>query len=298
MKKAFILLHLAVLLAGFTGVFGRLITLNAALISWYRLMFSGLLLLMILAATGRLENISVKNIARIAFAGAFLGLHWVFFYASIKYANISVGVVCFSLTSFFTAILAPLLNRKKFSVAELLLSALTLCGIGLIFGLDAHYRTGIILGIISAILVAFYTVFNERLTKKFKSHTITLYTMLGGFMGVSAVLPISLLLFPAAAFAPSLLDLVYLLLLSLVCTVLLYMMLTSALKTIPAFTVNLSFSLEPLYSIVLAIWLFKENRELSPAFYFGLGLIVLSVVLQMFRVAAQHKKLNLPAPNP
>jgi drug/metabolite transporter (DMT)-like permease len=298
MKKAFILLHLAVLLAGFTGVFGRLITLNAALISWYRLMFSGVLLLMILAVTGKLEKISGKNIARIAFAGAFLGLHWVFFYASIKYANISVGVVCFSLTSFFTAILAPLLNRKKFSVAELLLSALTLCGIGLIFGLDATYRTGIILGIISSILVAFYTVFNERIAKEFKSETITLYTMLGGFAGVSVVLPVSLYIFPAAAFLPSIPDLAYLLILALVCTVLLYLMVTQALRDIPAFTVNLSFSLEPLYSIILAIWLFKENRELSVPFYFGLGLIVLSVILQMFRVAAQHKKLNLPAPNP
>lgn len=261
-------------------------------------MFSGILLLVILPATGKLEKISFKNIRRIAFAGAFLGLHWVFFYASIKYANISVGVVCFSLTSFFTAIFAPLLNRKKFSVAELLLSALTLCGIGLIFGLDATYRTGIILGIISSMLVAFYTVFNERIAKEFKSETITLFTMLGGFMGVSVVLPISLYLFPAAAFLPSVPDLAYLLILALVCTVLLYLMVTQALRSIPAFTVNLSFSLEPLYSIILAIWLFKENRELTAPFYFGLGLIVLSVVLQMFRVAAQHKKLNLSAPNP
>jgi len=95
MKKAFILLHLAVVLAGFTGVFGRLITLNAGLISWYRLMLSGLLLLLILAASGRLKKITFKNAVRIGSAGAFLGLHWVFFYASIKYSNISVGVVCF-----------------------------------------------------------------------------------------------------------------------------------------------------------------------------------------------------------
>lgn len=290
MKKAFILLHTAVLLAGFTGVFGRAITLNAGLISWYRLMFSGLLLLLILAAVRGLEKITVKNVLRIAFAGTLLGLHWVFFYASIKYSNISVGVVCFSLTSFFTSFFAPLLNRKRFSLAELLLSGLTLCGIALIFGLDATYRTGIILGVVSAILVAFYTIFNERLTKTFKSQTITLYTMLGGFAGVTLVMPLYLYIFPVTTLVPSLPDLGYLLLLSLVCTVLLYVMLTRALNTISAFTVNLSFSLEPLYSIILAIWLYKENRELSIAFYCGLALIVLSVVLQMFRVSAQHKK--------
>jgi len=293
MKKAFIFLHLAVVLAGFTGVFGRLITLNAGLISWYRLMLSGLLLLLILAASGRLKKITFKNAVRIAAAGAFLGLHWVFFYASIKYSNISVGVVCFSLTSFFTSILAPLLNRKKFSSAELLLSGLTLCGIALIFGLDAHYRTGIILGVISSLLVAFYTIFNERLTKVFANETITLYTMVGGFTGVTLFLPVYFYLFSVKMEWPSLPDFGYLLILALFCTVLLYLMSTYALKTISAFTVNLTFGLEPLYSIILAILIFKENRELTIGFYCGLALIILSVVLQMMRVAGQHKSQML-----
>src|SRR5882762_3188072 len=137
MKKALILLHLSVFLAGFTGVFGKLISLNAGLISWYRLFLSGLMLLLILAVSGKLKKIGFKDVLRIAFAGSLLGLHWIFFYASIKYANISVGVVCFSLGSFFTALLEPLINRRKFSVGELLLSGLILCGIALIFGLDA-----------------------------------------------------------------------------------------------------------------------------------------------------------------
>ncbi|MCO5947107.1 DMT family transporter [Mucilaginibacter flavidus] len=295
MKKAFILLHLAVVLAGFTGVFGRLITLNAGLISWYRLMLSGLLLLLILTASGRLKKITFKNAVRIGSAGAFLGLHWVFFYASIKYSNISVGVVCFSLTSFFTSILAPLLNRKKFSLAELILSGLTLCGIGLIFGLDAHYRTGIILGVISSLLVAFYTIFNERLTKVFANETITLYTMFGGFAGVTLFLPVYLYLFSVKMELPSLPDFGYLLILALFCTVLLYLMSTYALKTISAFTVNLTFGLEPLYSIILAILIFKENRDLTVGFYCGLGLIILSVVLQMVRVAGHRRKRTISA---
>jgi len=255
-------------------------------------MFSGLILLLILIAAGQLKIVSFKNFARIALTGSLLALHWVFFYASIKYSNISVGVVCFSLGSFFTALFDPLINRKKLSLPNLLLSGLILCGIGLIFGLDTTFRTGIILGVISAILVALYTISNERLTKSFDTQTITLYTMLGGWAGLTLIMPLYLYIFPVSRLTPSMADLGYLLLLASLCTVLLYLMVTEALKKISAFTVNLTFNLEPLYSIVLAIIIYKENKVLSFGFYAGLSLIILSVVLQMFRVSAQHKKLS------
>ncbi|KQC01168.1 DMT family transporter [Pedobacter sp. Hv1] len=291
MKKAFIKLHIAILLAGFTGVFGRLITLNESLLTWYRLFFSGLLLLIILSLTGKLTKLSIKHKLNIAIAGTLLGVHWVFFYGSIKYSNISVGVVCFSLCSFFTAILAPIINKTKFYIQELLLSSLTLVGISLIFGLDATYRTGIILGVISAILVALFTIYNERLTKKFDSQTITLYEMLGGCLGLTFILPIYLFFSPVQNYLPSLADLGWLVILSLVCTVLMYLLLTQALHKISSFTVNLSFNLEPLYSIILAIIIYKENRSLSIAFYVGLSLIILSLTLQMYRVlkTERHK---------
>jgi drug/metabolite transporter (DMT)-like permease len=291
MKNAFIKLHIAILLAGFTGVFGRLITLNESLLTWYRLLFSGLILLFILAISGKLTKIPFKHKLNIALAGTLLGVHWIFFYGSIKYSNISVGVVCFSLCSFFTAILAPMINRTKFSIQELVLSSLTLVGISLIFGLDATYRTGIILGVISAILVALFTIYNERLTKKFDSQTITLYEMLGGCLGLAFILPIYLFFSPVERYLPSAADLGWLIVLSLVCTVLMYLLLTQALHKISSFTVNLSFNLEPLYSIILAIIIYKENRSLSTAFYVGLSLIILSLALQMYRVikAEQHK---------
>lgn len=297
MKNAFIKLHIAILLAGFTGVFGRLITLNESLLTWYRLLFSGLILLVILTLSGKLTKISFKHKLNIALAGTLLGVHWIFFYGSIKYSNISVGVVCFSLCSFFTAILAPMINHTKFSIQELVLSSLTLVGISLIFGLDATYRTGIILGVVSAILVALFTIYNERLTKKFDSQTITLYEMLGGCLGLIFILPIYLFFSPVEQYLPSTADLGWLIVLSLVCTVLMYLLLTQALRKISSFTVNLSFNLEPLYSIILAIIIYKENRSLSTAFYVGLSLIILSLALQMYRVikAEQHKTKALTA---
>jgi len=290
MKKAFIQLHISILLAGFTGVFGKAITLNEGLLVWYRMLISGILLLVILGASQKLKAVSRKDFQRLALAGCLLGLHWIFFYGSIKYSNISVGVVCFSLTGFFTAILAPILNKKKFAASELLLSGLTLLGIGLIFSFDSQYRTGILLGVISSLLVAFYTIANERLAHSFKSEVITVYQMIGGSIGLAFLMPFYLHFFPVETMIPSWQDLGYLVMLSLFCTVLLYMLLTQALNKISAFTVNLSFNLEPIYTIALAILIYKENRELTTPFYIGLGLIILSVVLQMVKVSIQHKK--------
>jgi drug/metabolite transporter (DMT)-like permease len=290
MKRAFILLHLAVMLAGFTGVFGRLISINAGLITWYRLFFSAVFLSLILLALGRFPKQHSGNVLKISFVGVLLGLHWVFFYASIKFSNISVGVVCFSLGSFFTALIEPVMNKRKHSVPELVLSGITLAGIGLIFGLDATYRFGIMLGVISSFIVTFYTIYNKRLTKEFNSQTITLYTMIGGWAGLTIIMPFYLYFIPTLTLIPSGADLIYLILLALVCTVLMYLMITEALQKISAFTVNLSFNLEPIYSIILAIIIYQENTELSVAFYTGLGMIVLSVVLQMIRVMSKKKE--------
>lgn len=279
MKKAFAQLHIAILLAGFTGVFGKLISLNEGLLTWYRLFLSGSIFWLFLFVAGRLKKISFYDFLKIGGSGLLLALHWVFFYGSIKYSNISVGVVCFSLTGFFTALLGPVFSRKKISTTELFLSGITLLGIALIFQFDTLYRTGIIMGIISSIVVSVFTIANERLTNNFDTETITVYEMLGGWLGLSFLMPLYLHISPAASLWPSISDMFYLLILSVVCTIVMYSLITQSLRKISAFTVNLSFNLEPVYSIILAMLIFNENRHLTPAFYAGLSLILLSVIL-------------------
>lgn len=294
MKKSYIQLHIAVLLAGFTGLFGRLINLNEGLISWYRLLISGLVIWIYISITGKKQNLSLKEQFRIGSIGFILGIHWIFFYGSIKYSNISVGVVCFALTSFFNAILAPLINKKRLSIQEIGLSSLTLFGIALIFGMDASFRLGIVLGIISAIFSALYTIFNERLVQEYESNTIILNQMIGGCLGLTVILPVFLSFSPAEYLIPTLSDFGWLLVLSVFCTVLMYFLITSALKKISSFTVSLTYNLEPLYTIALAIIVYKENKVLSAGFYIGLSLILISLMLQMYRVKAKSSSLILP----
>lgn len=284
MKKAFLQLHLSVFLAGFTGILGKLISLNEGLLVWYRLLITSITLYVLFRLQGTFKKLPWKDILPIGATGVVVALHWLFFYGSIKYSNVSIGVICFSMTSLFTAIFDPLINRRRFDVAEMLLSMLTLLGILLIFHFDTQYRTGIILGIISAMFAALFTVFNKRLIKRFDTSTITFYELSVGFVVLSLAMPFYIYIFPVPSLLPSAMDLLYLLVLAWFCTVLMYLLSMNALKKISPFTVNLCFNLEPVYSIVMAFVLFQENKFLNNAFYAGLSCIILSVGLQMLRV--------------
>ena len=135
-RKAFIQLHLSVMLAGFTGLFGKLITLNEVDIVWYRMLFTSIILLVF---TG-LPQVERKKLLQLGGCGALLGLHWMLFYGSIKASNVSIGVICYSLVGFFTAILEPIIYHRKISAIEILFSLITVLGLLCIFSFDARSR--------------------------------------------------------------------------------------------------------------------------------------------------------------
>lgn len=184
------------------------------------------------------------------------------------------------MASFFTAILEPLIIKRAFRLSEFLWSGLTIVGIGLIFHFDTSYQLGIALGIISPVFYTLYSIYNKRLVERFDSKLINYYQMIGGTVGLGILLPAYLHFFPVESLFPDFKDTLYLLLLSLFCTVLVYVFLTEALKKISAFTANLTMNLEPIYAIIIAFLFFDEGKQVNFAFYVGLFLVVLSVVLQ------------------
>jgi EamA-like transporter family. len=289
MRKAFLQLHTAVFLAGFTGVLGRLITLNEALLVWYRMLIAVVTLWALYFSRKKLPSIPRAALLQTVGAGALVALHWVSFYASIKYANVSVALVCFSAIGFFTALLEPLMLKKRFSKTELLLGLLTMAGICLIFHFDPQYKTGIIIGIISAILASLFTICNGLLVKNIRPETVTLYQLSGGWLFLTLLMPFYLLLFPAGHLIPTLSDTGWLLVLGWFCTVWSFNLAMHALKKISAFTVNLTYNLEPLYGIGLAFLIYQEHKLLQGSFYRGLSLIMISVFLQTWLVYRAHK---------
>lgn len=278
-------LHLAVLLAGGTGLFGRYISLSELPLVWYRILISLIVLAMLLGLTGRLKRIPRSSAAAIAGCGGILALHWVFFYGSIQASNVSVGVVCFATTGFFTAWLDPWINHRRVSVAEILISLVAIAGILLIFALDIRFRTGILLGLLSSALYALFAICNVRCAAATgaESTTMLLYELAGGIALLTLLLPLYALYRPATPLIPDRRDLAALVVLSAVFTILPYLLQIHALKHLSAFSVNITYNLEPVYSILLAALIFGEGREVGPSFWAGVALIVISVFLQTLR---------------
>lgn len=289
MRKAFLQLHIAVVLAGFTGILGRLITLNEGLLVWYRLLFSTVTLWLLFFLMKRIERISFKECLPIFGVGFIAALHWVTFYGSIKYANVSVALVCFSSIGFFTAVIEPLILRTKLDYKELFLGLLVICGIYIIFHFDPQYKIGIIVGIISALLGCLFPILNRIFLRRHSTETVTLYELTGGFLSLSVLMPFYLSLFPAGHMLPSINDFLWLMVLSWFCTVLAFQLSMNALRRISAFTVNLTYNLEPVYGILLAFAVYQENKELGSSFYAGLAIIILAVALQTVNVYLNHR---------
>ena len=281
-RKAFWQLHISVMLAGFTGLFGKLITLNEVDIVWYRMLFTSLILVVF---TG-LPRVGWKKFLQISGCGALLGLHWMLFYSSIKASNVSIGVVCFALVGFFTAIFEPIVFHRKVSWAELLLSLITVAGLLCIFSFDARYRYGIAIGVVSSAVCALYAIFNKKVSVGVRSRTMLMYQMSGGIVGVSLIIPLYLMVFPSqqpVVVIPEGSNLWWMLCHALFCTIGMYLLQIQALKQLSAFTVNLTYNLEPCYTILLAFLFFGEARELNLSFYIGISLVILSVLLQTRR---------------
>jgi drug/metabolite transporter (DMT)-like permease len=303
MKKALIQMHLAVLLWGFTGVLGRAISLDAPMLVWYRMLLTALFMALILTYRRQWVKIERRDILQLAIVGGLMGLHWVAFYGAIKFANISIALVCLSTASIFTSLLDPWVNRGKHDLKEVLLGSLALVGVYLIYRFQQFYGLGIAFGIIAAILSSVFTVLNKRIADKYPARTMVFYEMSTGWLFISLLMPFVLYYLPHTKVLPASPDIfgaswfhndwLWLVIMSLCCTVWAQSLALNALKKLSSFTVTLSVNLEPVYGILLAFLFYNENREiifnkatndLNWGFLSGMSLILLSVVLQMVRL--------------
>ncbi len=289
MRNAYIYLHLSVLLAGFTGILGKLIELNEGLLVWYRIALSTIILGAILVFNRARIKYPIKEVLSISIPGCILTIHWLFFFGSIKHSNVAIATICFGLTGFFTAILEPIIKKRRINPNEILLSFITLAGIAMIFHFDTEYRLGIILGVISSVFSALYTILNESLVKKYEAKLLNFYQLGAGTIVLGAIMPLYLKFNPTDYLFPHGKDMMYIFILAFFCTVILYVLFNESLKKLSAFTVNLTYNLEPIYSIALAFIIFKEHQQLNNYFFMGISLVILSVILQSFLAYRKFK---------
>ncbi|HVE60311.1 MAG TPA: DMT family transporter [Chitinophagaceae bacterium] len=291
MKKAFFQLHIAVFLGGFTGILGKLIDLNEGLLVWYRLLISAVSMWILFFLTKKLQKIAFRDAIKLSGIGFLAAIHWVTFFGSIKYANVSVALVCFSSVGFFTALFEPVILRVRIKWIEVFLGLLVMAGIFIIFHFDPKYKTGILLGVGSAILLAFIMIFIRQFVQRVNPETLLTYQLSGGLITLSLLMPFYMQQFPTSYVFPDLKDWMWLLVLSWFCSVWAFQLSVNALKKLSAFTVNLTYNLEPVYGILLAFIVFNENEFLSKWFYIGFALIAVALVIHIIMLAKEERKV-------
>ncbi|MCB0621027.1 MAG: EamA family transporter [Saprospiraceae bacterium] len=277
-RRAYAELHLAVFLFGFTAILGDLIQLSALVLVWWRVLLTSLSLLFIVRLGKLFTQLPRAMVWKFMGIGVLVGLHWVTFYGSIKLANASIALVAFATTTFFTSILEPLVFRQRIKGYELALGLFIVPGMILIANdLDWSKLAGLLVGLLSAFLVALFATFNKKHISRARPVDITFLELGSAWLFLSLIVPYYLWKNPEALFLPSWLDALYLLVLVLLCTTLAYVLTLRALQHITAFAANLTINLEPVYGIVLAWLILKENEELSLSFYLGVAIILSSV---------------------
>lgn len=283
-QSALLRMHLAVFIWGFTGVLGRAINLNEGPLVWWRMFITAVSLWVLFYFLGWINRITLKEFMKIALIGTVLAVHWLCFYGSIKYSNVSVALTCLATSGLLSAVIEPLFFRRKINFTELSLGLFALAGIAIIYVSNLAFSVGIYIGLASAVFTVLVSVMNKKLVDGYAPQTICLYQLTGGFLGLSLLMPLYDYLSPADAITPAGFDWLWLVVLSWVCTIFTFFLSIFALKRLSAFTMNLLLTLEPVYGIILAFAIYNESKDLSEYFYIGFGLILLAVVLQMRRL--------------
>jgi len=306
MRKALLQIHFCVLLWGVTAILGKLISLPALPLVWWRMLIVVAALMLVPRVWRGLRALSPRLALAYAGVGALVALHWLTFYGAIKLANASVAATCIAMAPAFTAIVEPWVARRPFQWRELAFGLAVLPGVALVAGgVPAGMRAGVAVGAASAFLVALFGSFNKRLVDHADPLTVTAVELGAGTLVLTALaplLPVVLpILGPADWVVPGLHDSVLLLALALACTLLPFALALVALRQLSAYTVQLITNLEPVYAIVLAALLLGEQRELTPLFYLGvaiiLGAVFIHPLLQHRRGPVEHPDLLGTAEN-
>ena len=273
-------MHFIVILLGFTGVLGKLIDCGSTVLVWYRMLIAFVFLLAYIYFTSNFK-ISKKNFIQILGIGFVVAAHWLFFFESIKVSNVSVAVVCMGTSSLFSSFLEPLILKRKIQIRELVLSVVVLFAIGLALNADFSYVLGFIYGIIAAFLATLFTILNALYVNKVSSEKITLIEMLGGLLIISVYLMFSAeITFDDLNISTR--DIIYLIILGGVCTSFAFVISIEVMKFLSPYNVIMAVNLEPVYSVLLALFIFGESENMNLSFYIGGILIIAAVSLDAY----------------
>lgn len=283
-NKNLLILHFTVFIWGFTGILGKLISIAAVQLVWYRVLIAAVSLFLYFNVKRTAFKVSRSTFLKLVFTGALVGGHWILFFLSIKLSTVSVSLVCLSSITLFTAIFEPLINKKRISKLEIISGLLIITGILIVFKFESQYTKGIIAGLTSAVCASLFSIINSRQVQKYEAPVIAFYELSGALVWISIFLVVT------GGFDKSMIlshsDIGYLLLLGTICTSLAYVAGVSVMRELSAFRVALITNLEPVYGIIMSFLFFGDMNKMTVGFWVG-AVIILSTIF-LFPVAQKQ----------
>lgn len=290
--KDFFKLHLIVFAWGFTAILGKLISIPAVEMVFYRTLFAAILIFFLLKFKKIKILVSKKDLWRLLGTGLIIGAHWIMFFGSIKVSNASIALTGMATASLWTSILEPIVLGRRILWFEVLLGIIVIFGLAIIFSLQLENIVGVVMALLSAFLASSFSIINSRFTRKHDPYTITFYEMAGATISIALFFPLYQLWFTGGAplqLGLSGMDFIYLLILAGVCTVYAFSASVEIMRRVSAFNVNLAINMEPIYGILMAVALFPDEEKMTPQFYLG-AIIILAAVFSYPLFQRMHKK--------
>ncbi|MDD7887743.1 DMT family transporter [Flavivirga sp. 57AJ16] len=272
-------LHFLVFIAGFTAILGELITIKAIPLVWYRMVIASILMFIYIKAAKVKLKIALKSLFRLSVAGIIIALHWITFFGAIEESNISIALAMFSTGAFFASFIEPIIYKRTIIWYEILFGVIVIIGVFIITQSEIKYLTGILLGISSAFFSSLFAVLNGKFLTQHTATVISFYEFLSGVLFISIYILFFGEGFSLDFFNLYISDFGYLFILASICTAYAFIASIYVMKLISPYTVVLTYNLEPVYGIIMAIILFPEKEQMSVSFYYGAIMIIATVII-------------------
>lgn len=290
--KHYLHLHFLVFIAGFTAILGEVISIGSIALVWHRMFIALLLTFLFLIYKGYNLIINTKNLLKFSIAGIIIALHWITFFEAIEQSNISITLAMFSTGAFFASLLEPIFFKRKVRPVEIILGFLVICGVFIILNANINSFIGVVLGITSALLASLFSVLNGKLVQKNNPVVISFYEFLSGVIFILLYLIFSGNLAELTITSLISYDYLYIFILGSICTAYAFIASVHILKYLSPYTLVLTYNLEPVYGILLAIFIFPETEKMEFSFYVGTLIILSTIIINSILKFRKSKKVT------
>lgn len=297
--KNYLHLHFLVFIAGFTAILGELISIGSTALVWYRMAIAGILMFLYIKIIKLKIKVSTQDIIKFFVAGIIIALHWITFFEAINQSNISITLAMFSTGAFFASFIEPIFYKRRLIWYEIIFGIIVIIGVFLITKSEIKYINGILLGVSSAFFSSLFAVINGRFIEKHSATVISFYEFISGVLFLTLFIMFFKGGFNAHFFNLTSSDWIYLSILASICTAYAFIGSVKVMKYISPYTVILTYNLEPVYGIIMALLLFPETEIMSTEFYYGAIIILLTVLMEgIIKNYKNNKKKSLLTSKP